>query len=77
MIDFTNSADTARHDRLVALVRHMPALQLQMRTAATAPQQSHLQQQITAIDAAIDALVDELYGVCAKAGTYDPVDSLY
>lgn len=77
VIDFTNPADTARHDRLVTLVRRMPALQQQMRTAATAPQQDHLQQEISATDATIDALVDELYGVCAKAGTYDPADSLY
>jgi len=77
VIDFTNPADIARHDRLVALVRHMLAVQLQMRTPTTGPQPDHLQQEISATDAAIDALVNELYGVRAEPGTYDPADSLY
>ncbi|MFP4435745.1 MAG: Eco57I restriction-modification methylase domain-containing protein [Chloroflexaceae bacterium] len=76
VIDFTNPADIARHDRLVTLVRHMLAMQLQMRTPATLPQPDQLQQEISATDAAIDALVDELYGVHVEAGAPDLAGNL-
>lgn len=76
VIDFTNPADTAHHDRLVTLVRHMLAVQQQMRTPATAPQQEHLQQEINATDAAIDTLVDALYGVPEDAGAPDLAGNL-
>ena len=62
-IDFSDPADTARHDRMVALVEQMLALHEQLRAAKTAHDQTLLQRQIGATDRQIDRLVYELYGL--------------
>jgi hypothetical protein len=58
-IDFTNPADVARHDRMVALVQRM--LDLHKQTPATPFEQERLARDISATDAEIDRLVYELY----------------
>ena len=50
--------EVARHDRLVALVERMLALQVKLAAAKTM-----LQRQIDATDGQIDRLVYELYGL--------------
>jgi hypothetical protein len=60
-IDFSNPADTARHDRMVSLVDQMLSLHKQHKEARTPHEQTALQRQIEATDAQIDALVYELY----------------
>lgn len=60
-IDFSNSADAARHDRMVSLVDQMLSLHKQLHEARTPHEQTGLQRQIEAIDGQIDALVYELY----------------
>ncbi len=62
-IDFSNSADAARHDRMVSLVDQMLSLHKQLHEARTPHEQTALQRQIEAIDGQIDALVYELYGL--------------
>jgi len=64
-IDFSEPADVARHDRMVALVERMLALHRELAAAeAGAPARvTLLQRQIAATDAEIDALVYELYGL--------------
>jgi len=62
-IDFSNSADAARHDRMVSLVDQMLSLHKQLHEARTPHEQTGLQRQIEAIDGQIDALVYELYGL--------------
>jgi type I restriction-modification system DNA methylase subunit/predicted type IV restriction endonuclease len=60
-IDFTDPADAARHDRMVALVERMLDLHRKL-AAATLPADKRLyQRQIDSTDAQIDALVYELY----------------
>ncbi|MBN1660138.1 MAG: Eco57I restriction-modification methylase domain-containing protein [Anaerolineae bacterium] len=64
-IDFTDPADVARHNRLVALVEHMLDLHQKL-TAATIPADRTLyQRQIDATERQIDALVYELYDLTA------------
>ena len=68
-IDFTDPADVARHERMVALVEQMLALHRQRQAARTPHEQSVLDAQIAATDRqmalcarpAIDRLVYELY----------------
>ena len=62
-IDFSNSADAARHDRMVSLVDQMLSLHKQLHEARTPHEQTALQRQIEATDGQIDALVYELYGL--------------
>ncbi|MBI4670876.1 MAG: Eco57I restriction-modification methylase domain-containing protein [Chloroflexi bacterium] len=62
-IDFTNPADAARHDRMVALVERMLSLHQQRAAAQTETDQQLFQRQIDATDKQIDALVYELYGL--------------
>ncbi len=62
-IDFTDSADVARHDKLVALVERMLTLHQQRAAAQTETDQQIFQRQIDATDKMIDALVYELYGL--------------
>ncbi len=59
-IDFDDTADVARHDRLVALVEEM--LQLHAGRAG-AYREEDVKRRIERLDAQIDALVCELYGV--------------
>jgi hypothetical protein len=62
-IDFTNAADRDRHDRMVSLVERMLELHKQLAVAKTDHAKTSLQRQIDAIDAQIDKLVYELYGL--------------
>jgi len=62
-IDFSDPADVARHDRMVALVEQMLALHKQLPQARTPHEQTALGRQIEATDRQIDALVYELYGL--------------
>jgi hypothetical protein len=62
-IDFFDSDDTARHNRMVSLVDQMLSLYKQLQDARTPHEQTALQRQIDATDGQIDALVYELYGL--------------
>ncbi len=62
-IDFTDPADVARHDRMVALVERMLDLHRRLAAAHLAHEKHLLQQQIDVTDQAIDALVYELYAL--------------
>ncbi len=65
-IDFTDPADVARHDRMVALVEQMLALHQRRAAAQTPHEQGVLQAQLDATDRQIDRLVYELYGLTAE-----------
>ncbi|MDP2154724.1 MAG: TaqI-like C-terminal specificity domain-containing protein, partial [Sulfuricella sp.] len=60
-IDFSDPADNARHDKMVALVESMLALHQRLATANTGHDKTLLQRQIGATDKQIDRLVYELY----------------
>jgi hypothetical protein len=62
-IDFDDSADKARHDRMVELVQRMLDLHKQLGEAKSEHGRVMLERQITATDREIDALVYELYGL--------------
>jgi type I restriction-modification system DNA methylase subunit len=62
-LDFTNPADRARHDKLVALVDKMLALTPKLRAAKSDSEKATLQNAVSATDRQIDALVYELYGL--------------
>jgi TaqI-like C-terminal specificity domain len=62
-IDFSDSEDKSRHDRMVSLVESMLSLHKQLAEARTDLEQTLLQRQIDATDERIDALVYELYGL--------------
>jgi hypothetical protein len=65
-INFDDSEDVARHDKMVALVERMLALHKKL-AAATIPADKELyQRQIEATDRQIDALVYELYGLAEE-----------
>jgi hypothetical protein len=64
--DFDNPADTARHDRMVALVTQMLELHRQLLLPTTDQERWLVQQEIDATDIRIDALVYELYGLTAE-----------
>jgi type I restriction-modification system DNA methylase subunit len=63
LIDFGNTADRARHDRMVVLVDKMLALTPKLRAAKSDAERKTLQNAVTATDQQIDALVYELYGL--------------
>jgi len=65
LIDFSNSADAARYDRIVALADEMLALQRELAAAerAWAEAQEDLKRRIARVDREIDGLVYELYGL--------------
>jgi len=63
VIDFSNTADKSRHDRLVKLVEQMLALHGQAAAARTPQEQTALTRQIAATDTQIDRLVYDLYGL--------------
>ena len=62
-IDFSNSKDKSRHDKLVDLVERMLALQEQIAEARISQEKTIIQRQIEATDRQIDQLVYELYGL--------------
>jgi hypothetical protein len=65
-INFSDTADTARHDRMVSLVTQILDLNKRLQDAKVEHEKTLLQRQIVATDAAIDALVYELYGLTAE-----------
>jgi len=62
-INFADPADKTRHDRMVQLVTQMLDLNKKIQDARVDHDRTLLQRQIEATDAAIDALVYELYGL--------------
>jgi TaqI-like C-terminal specificity domain len=62
-IDFADTADRERHDRMVSLVEQMLALHRQLAAARTEHEQTNLRRQIDAADRRIDRLVYDLYGL--------------
>jgi hypothetical protein len=60
-IDFSDTADKARHDKMVALVERMLALHRQKADVKTDHEKTLIERQIEATDRQIDALVYELY----------------
>ncbi len=62
-INAESSDDRRAHDRLVALVRRMLALNRQLGDANSPPARTPIERQIAAADAEIDRLVFELYGL--------------
>ena len=62
-IDFSEPADVACHNRMVALVEQMLDLQKKLAAASIPADRTLYQRQIDATDREIDALVYELYGL--------------
>jgi hypothetical protein len=62
-IDFNDTADTARHERMVSLVERMLGLHEQLGRVKTPNERAMLERQIEAVDGQIDGLVYELYGL--------------
>jgi len=62
-IDFSNSSEKTRHDRMVELVQRMLTLHQQLAAAKISQEKTPLQRQIEATDRQIDQLVYELYGL--------------
>jgi hypothetical protein len=62
-INFSDPADVARHDRMVALVERMLELHKKLAAATIPADKTLYQRQIEATDRQIDALVYELYGL--------------
>ena len=62
-IDFTDPADKAHHDRMVALVTQMLDLNKKLQDARLEQEKTMLSRQIEATDESIDKLVYELYGL--------------
>ncbi len=62
-IDFSDPADKARHDRMVALVEQMLELHKRQHEASSEADRELYQRQIDATDRQIDTLVYELYGL--------------
>ena len=60
-IDFSNPADVARHDEMVALVERMLALQRKLAAESLPHVKTALQRQIEATDQQIDQVVYTLY----------------
>ena len=61
IINFSQPADAARHERLVALVESMLGLHKSLSAAKIPIDKQMLQRQIETTDGQIDALVYELY----------------
>jgi type I restriction-modification system DNA methylase subunit len=61
IINFTDSADKARHDRMVVLVEQMLSLHKRLAEAKTDHEKTNLKRQLDATDRQIDRLVYELY----------------
>ncbi len=62
-INFSNSVEKARHDKIVSLVEQMLSTQKSLAVAQTPQQKERLERQIEVTDKAIDSLVYELYGL--------------
>jgi hypothetical protein len=62
-INFSDTADKARHDRMVALVTQMLDLNKRLQDASLDHDKELLARQVEATDASIDKLVYELYGL--------------
>ena len=62
-IDFSNPADKTRHDKMVALVERMLALNKQRAEVKTDHEKTLIERQIEATDRQIDTLVYVLYGL--------------
>jgi len=65
-IDFADPTDKARHDRMISLVTQMLDLNKRLQDAKLEHEKTLLSRQVEATDAAIDALVYELYGLTAE-----------
>jgi len=65
-IDFSNSADKGRHDKMVALVEQMLDLQKKLAATKNPNDKTQLEREIEATDQQIDRLVYELYGLTAE-----------
>lgn len=63
VINFSNSTDKARHDRMVNLVEQMLSLHKQSAKAKTPDEKIRIQRQIDSTNNQIDRLVYELYGL--------------
>ena len=63
LINFSDPADKARHDRMVALVDQILSLHKQLAEARLDDQKTAIQRQIDFTDRQIDLLVYELYGL--------------
>jgi hypothetical protein len=61
LVNFSDFADKARHDRMVALVEQMLSLHKKLAEAKTDHEKTNLKRQIEATDGQIDRLVYELY----------------
>jgi type I restriction-modification system DNA methylase subunit len=66
VVDVANRADKSSHDQIVKLVEQMLELHQRLAAARTPPEKTSLDRQIAAIDAQIDRLVYELYGLSAE-----------
>ena len=62
-IDFSNPAEKAKHDKMVALVESMLELQKKYHDAKMERDKEFYERQIKVVDAQIDKLVYELYGL--------------
>jgi len=64
LVDFSDPADKARHDKMVELVDRMLELNKQKRSGKLAPSQvERVDREIAAADHEIDELVYDLYGI--------------
>ena len=63
ILDFSNSTDRIRHDKLVGLVEKMLTLTPKLREATSESEKAALQNAIKTTDTEIDRLVYELYGL--------------
>jgi hypothetical protein len=62
-VNFSNSVEKARHDKIVSLVEQMLSSQKSLAMAQTPQQKERLERQIEVTDKAIDSLVYDLYGL--------------
>jgi hypothetical protein len=62
-LDFSRSADRARHDEMVSLVTQRLAAQLRLAGAQSDQDRDFYENKCAALDRQIDALVYELYGL--------------
>jgi hypothetical protein len=66
-INFSDPADKARHDKMVALVERMLELNKKKHSGKLAPSElDRLEREIAATDAEIDELVYDLYGITGE-----------
>jgi len=65
-INFSEPADTARHDRMVTLVTQMLDLNKKLQDARLEQEKTMLSRQIEATDNQINTLVYEMYGLTVE-----------